>query len=940
MDLFRQSILFAAFLLTLTCGVLGQQQDIPIDRKPPQDLYRIAQAHLMGNRFTEAIPYLMELLKRIEKRSDTKDPHLAVQMKLARGWGQYFLGLSYLEIKKHDEAKTTLERYISENPSGMFRDAAELLLLEIAAGKGQWEEVVKRARLLLRKETLLTDIKHGATQFLGEGLFRLADWKACIEPLMFAYKETPSAITRNLFASMIITSYIELERYVDLFDFLPQVYRTSARFHPGVNIALLEGGDDKFHEGEYESAVLLYRCVMFKAEVVRQMNAQIAESRNDLQELQKMNTALVVNLAAMKRKAERTLKSLEDELLHLEDFPDYDQELLMRLARTHLELKRYWEAILQFRSIYDDYPKHKLAESGLYFSYTTALAMKQEERAFLEGYEYVKAYPKGEFWDWITVSLADLHNKRKEWEKTVESGAKWLIEKPNHVSGDYLNYLVAYAFFQLEAFPKALEHFGNVLTKYPDSSFREPCHYWHALTRLFLTHYTEAREEFTEFIQLFPKSYFAEDAAYRLAVAYYGEGDYANCAKTLRTFLEKHPNAPARSEALSMLGDIAAQNSELDLAIEHYKKALECALNMQQRNYATFQMARVYELEQRSSEIISLFQNYIAEWGEKANITEATYWIGNSQMRDGRPKQAIETFFNAIVTYGNNPNALGIDMILRDLLVEVKHKLPPQERNEFMEKLYKHLDATRRSTQPTLELRLITLFAERMHDSPAREAMITSILRDSNITNASPLTLLLMGRQATRTNQPEFAKKVYDHFMSKYAETDFALEALKAIAANKIAEQQYDDVRKLLHEIINRFAVAPDAGWAQKSLGDTYRHQKNYAKAIHNYNQVLTTKEWRGPLWPEALYWIGMCHLEQDNSQEAFPFFQRVYVMYEAYPQWVAKAYLQSALCLEKLGQRDQAINTHREMLTKETLASTPELQQAREALQRLGAQP
>jgi TolA-binding protein len=350
-------------------------------------------------------------------------------------------------------------------------------------------------------------------------------------------------------------------------------------------------------------------------------------------------------------------------------------------------------------------------------------------------------------------------------------------------------------------------------------------------------------------------------------------------------------------------------------------------------------MARVLELEQQYTKIIDLFRNYITEWGTKGNITEATYWIGNSQMRDGRPQEAIQTFFNAIVTYGNDPNAIGIDMILRDTLFEINQKLPLQERNEFMDKLYKQLDATRRSASPTLELRLITLFAERMHPSPAREAMVTSILRDSNVTNASPLTLLLMGRQAIRANQPEFAHKVYARFMSKYAETDFALEALKAIAETKIAEGKYDDARRILDEIINRFAVAPEAGWAQKSLGDTYRLQKNYPEAIRNYNLVLSTKEWRGPLWAESLYWVGICYVEQDNSQEAFPFFQRVYVMYEGYPQWVAKAYIQSALCLEKLSEKEKAINTYREMLTKENLADTPEIKQAREALQRLGAQ-
>jgi TolA-binding protein len=833
-----------------------------------------------------------------------------------------------------------LETYLAENPNGLFRDAAELLLLEVAAWKGQWQEVVQRSQQLLKKEVLHKAIRQSAQALLGEGYFHLADWNKAITQLTLVYNETTSDITRNRCATMIIVSMIELKQYTRLFTFLPDVYRTTARFSTSISVALLESGDDHYHTGQFDLATMLYRWVMFKDELLRDVMAKLAQAKADLAELDKLNIATSPKLPALKRKAARVVKNLEEDLKQLEAIPDYDQELIIRQARAYLELKRYWEALLLFRRVYDDWPEHKLAEQGLYFAFTTALAMKREERALLEGYEYVRAFPKGEYWDWITVGLADLHNQRREWEKTIESGTKWIIQKPSHGSGDYLHYLVAYAHFQSENWPKALEFFGTVLIKYPDSSFREPCHYWHALTQLFMGHYTEAREEYLDFLKLYPKSYYAEDSSYRLAVAYYGEGKFDDCAKALRSFLEKYPDSPSRSEALSMLGDVVAQKSELDAAVDYYKQSIECALNMQQRNYATFQMARVFELDQKYDDIISLFRNYIATWGATGNVTEATYWIGNSQMRTGRPREAIETFFNAIVTYGNNPHAIGIDMILRDLVMEVNQKLPPQERTEFMKQLYTQLDLAPKSRKFTLELRLITLFAERMPEGPSVDAMRTSILRNSNITNASPLTLILMGRQATRANMPDFAKKVYNHFMRHYAETDFAMEALKGIAIVKLEDKKYDEARANLDELINRFAMCPEAAWAQKTIGDTYRFEKKYADAIRNYNQVLSTKEWRGPFFPECNYWIGICLVEQNKSADAFAYFQRVYVMYEAFVEWVAKAYIQSALCLEKGGKTQEAINTYKEMLANETLAKQPEFKEAKESLKRLGVQP
>jgi TolA-binding protein len=152
----------------------------------------------------------------------------------------------------------------------------------------------------------------------------------------------------------------------------------------------------------------------------------------------------------------------------------------------------------------------------------------------------------------------------------------------------------------------------------------------------------------------------------------------------------------------------------------------------------------------------------------------------------------------------------------------------------------------------------------------------------------------------------------------------------------KYAEGKYDEARVLFEDYTNRFPMLSDAAAVQKQLGDTYRLMKRYDEAIAAYNKLLSVKEWRGSLWPEALYWIGICEMERDNARPAFAYFQRVYVLYESHAEWVAKAYLQSAECLVKLGQTADAIKTYREMLGKEVLAGRPELETAKQALARL----
>ena len=60
---------------------------------------------------------------------------------------------------------------------------------------------------------------------------------------------------------------------------------------------------------------------------------------------------------------------------------------------------------------------------------------------------------------------------------------------------------------------------------------------------------------------------------------------------------------------------------------------------------------------------------------------------------------------------------------------------------------------------------------------------------------------------------------------------------------------------------------------------------------------------------------------------------------YQKFLPWVAKAYLRSGECFEKLGKTPEAMNTYRELLRNEKLSGFAEAAQARERLQNLGGQ-
>lgn len=926
-------MVLAGFLLAAgvgsACFAQGGAAGRSTTDQSTQEIYTQITGLIASGKFAEALPVLAELINRL-KNFDTLPAKQTIE------WATFQIPVCHANLNEAKEAIEGFERYLSEYPEGQFRGQAQLVLAEIHAGEGDWDKTVPRAEAALKEGKLSPPQTIAAYQLWGHALFRLENWEAALAPLRQVYLKATDRTTRNGAIAMTATCLVRLERLSDLFAFLPMVFRTSARFDVGLNLALMEAGDQFLDNDRPGHALLMYRIVFTKAELVKQVTALLTAATDRLEKLPRSGLS-IPELLAETRRMERVIVDYREQLAQLQELPDYDQELTIRLAQTYLNLKRYWEALLLFRSIYDDDPAQSLAQRGLYSAFATAVEMDQPERALVEGYEYVKAYPGGEFWEPLTVMLAELHLQRKEHHAAIAIATKGLEVKPDHTFADHLMYLRGYAHFQEEEFAEALADFGRVDTDYPKSGFREAAAYWHAMCQMYLARYTPARTEFQAHVKQYPDGAYTEDASYRVGVAQYGEADMQGAHDTLRRFVERYPQSQLRSEALSMLGDIVGSWRQLNEALAYYLEAAPLGVNQQQINYATFQAARVYELLSRWDEIITLFRAYLTTYGGRANYTEATYWIALAQMKSDRTAEALQTFFDAVVRWGDEPQSHGVDMMLRDLIAESERLAGFEEYQRFRERLSRELDRAQRERRVTLELRLIALFAETEKNPSRRADLIGTILRESLLTRAGPITLELMGREAVARGQLDLARKVYAQFLTEHAASDLALGAYQGMAEIYITEQRYEEALKLLREITGRFAALPEAGWALKRTGDVFRLQQRYDEAIQAYKDLLTVKEWRGPLWPETVYWLGVSYRERGDCREAAAYFERLYVLYASYIDWVARAYLQRAECLEQLQENAKAIEVLREMVNNPALAQTAEFARAKEQLARLG---
>lgn len=855
----------------------------------------------------------------------------------ARAYCFFQRGFANMELGHYDQAVKYFKKYISDYPRFPDVFKARLLWADALAAQKKWEEVIKLVEPLKRSKQLDSRERMALYQLLAEAYFALEKWEQAVNPFLYVYRHTYDDDIRMHANISLTVCLIRLERFEAIFQVLPRIFRTSARFSFVLNMALLDESDRLYKADKRDIAVMLYRLISSKSEILdyleqreRRLDARIAALEQAGTGVGKANAKREI------RRLQREKEQLEKDRKEVDSTPDYEAEVMIRVANCYFSMERYYSAKEVFRLIFEQFPENELAERALYSLFTVEYAMQNIESAIAEGEKYIDKYRGGEFWEALSLNIAMLHLERDELQAAVDMATTALSLDDNR-SKAQLHYIRGYALFNLDRVEDALKDFEVVAGKHGDSPFAEPAAYWHAMSRMFMGRNRAAIEEFRTFRSKYLGGAYYEDASYRIGVAHYQLGENRKAEELLRDFLDRFPDSNLRSEAAALLGSILASEGRLDGAVEMFAAAAESGVNMVQVNYAVFEAARTLELEDRFEDIERLFQNYLDEWGAQGNVTEAIYWLGKAKMGRGDREGALKVYFDGIMQYGNDPRAYGIDMIIKDLVDERKQSNDARYL-AFMKSLFDKIDTTREDGRATLNYRLLTMFAlTKEKNDPTLVGLVETFLRDRVIEIAAPITLALMGQKAKEVGRPDFARKVYEHFLENYPDSDCAIDALKGMADINIEEGDYDQAREYLEQISSRFPMLPDAGWAQVRIGDIYRNRGEYGAGIDAYNLVLSVKEWRGEIWAESLYKIGLCHLDQGDVREAFAFFQRMYVMYAGYPEWAAKGYLKSAECLLRLNLRVDAVKTYRELLAQENMQDTPQAEIARRKLKELG---
>ena len=891
----------------------------------PREVRQKAQMALAQGNFSEAVGLLQQLIQWYG--DSTKDTTVAQMEPI-----YYSLGNCHFFLGQFAPARDVFETYLKKYRNSIHAPDVAVYIADSLRFDGNLHKALQSYIAALKKYEYGPDIKADIYGSIVRCYLAEDKWDKAMPFLQRMYVIAPDFERRNWAATLLTTAYLkqmDLEKVYRLMPYLLTPNSFASR-SVALNMAALEAGDQLFADEKYRPALWVYRLVYPHDTLMAHCQEHLEFLQRKAERLKKIPD----NPRPLMR-VQETIAELEAEIKSLSTIENYDIELHFRIARAYMEIRRYREARELFVFLYKE-AEGKRAEEARFYAFFNSVNIQPWERAFELGDEYMKVYPAGEYYDRITVSMGQMYAKLEQWPQVIAVLTKALEVSPRHEEAAECMFLIGYASFMEEKFGDAAEWLSKMNKSFPGNPREADGVYWTGMALMFDKKFEEAAPEFDTVLQSFPNSPYLVDAAFRRAVCDYGVSRFQDAERRLESFVAQYPTNKLSGEGYMMLGDTAGSRGDLVKAVRCFEQVPRYDVNIEFYNYAAFRAGEMLSEMREFPKMISHFKDYMHVNREGSNLPLAMYWIGTAMWNMGEQKGALEFFRQGIEKYGVDRKALGIDLILENWVGQNRSADKTVAQTAWKD-LADLLRKAETENQSTLALRLKRVFLYEPNVTEERKKqLLGELVREENVTNASPGVLELMLEESKKLENKDLMVKVAETIIKDFTETDYALAARMALAQYWVAQKEYKTAIRHLTVIREVYATSPEAAEALLLLGDLYVKEGKYGEADECYKSILAVREWRGPLWPAALFGRGDCARMQRNFDQASAYFERIYVMYGKYKQWSAKAYIARADCLTRLQMYNKAAETLEEMVNLPEMKDTPEFPEAQQRLETL----
>jgi len=838
----------------------------------------------------------------------------------------YHLGLCYFQLKKYDAAITNFAHYAQDSPDGMYAEQAGFGVAASQYELERYKEAAASYEQLLNKYQN-SKLKVEYVMSLAVCWFELNDNRArgLFERALKLSKDRE----RQLLCAQYLMAHVaekipETEASEILKGLVGSPPRRDALTY--LSPYIVKVADRLYEADKVDDALRWYHMILPRKVVIEMYKARLAKLERDAAQAKKRSpgSAEALGLERNAAKFAATLKAMEEAA-------DYTPQIWERLAKTYFKRGDFHESRLIYEEIVAQFGTSEQAPGALFGSLLCNTALGRTERALAVADQFATNYPDSELRGKASYLAGEMLFKLSKYSNAIERFNAELAGNSNSPFAERIRLLIGNAHFMLEQYAFARTAYKQVLEANPSGDYAEDAAYRGAVTLLYLNDPTNALVELEDFRTKYPSSSFADDATYRIAELQYQSAEYRNAVNTLEGFASKYPETQLGIEACMLVADCslglmgeASTASDFGDALSnavaqfHLLQAQTKGVDAKRWRYAVMQEGICYRYAEDNGRVAEYFEGVLKDYPDDPVAGSALGEIADAYQRLGKTDEANDAYRRAIEHSGED---ITNDVADKCLTQYAQVLMRDARSNEFVAYLDGWRD--RLDTNSLLRARidgvLLDLFEQTGEAALATQQVmrINALYAATNM--PAPLSIRLADR-ALKSGDCATAKRLYQGIVDGAAVGQPYSRARLGLAALDLRNKDWQAARKAYAELL-RFvgddtlmpAIIYGNGATALGLGDLGTARK--------YFEALTAnREWRGEYTAGAVYGLGECERAAGKLDDAHAFFQRVYVLYGAYKEWVAHAYVAAGMCLEDLKKPEEARRTFDELIAREDL--------------------
>ncbi|WPJ98035.1 tetratricopeptide repeat protein [Coraliomargarita algicola] len=599
--------------------------------------------------------------------------------------------------------------------------------------------------------------------------------------------------------------------------------------------------------------------------------------------------------------------------------------------------------------------------------------------------EFLHRFPYDPVATQMAHALGQALFKQGATERILDTFPFWVEEFPEGAFVESVDYWSGMAYLFTGNFSHALTAFERLIEAYPGSIYYVEARFRRAVAYFGMGEYGLARDLIREWVSnspghpLQPEAHVflgdldAMDALVDTALAYYAKVEsfggaqalmdhayfesaslllanqrYQEHDELLERYLDRFPASPAAAEAVVRLADAHIAQGRIRKAFDYYRDGIERFGNRVETDHV--------------DQLIDAWWNTDAEVRERYAQTSAFIQrlLNDNVFRS-------EMLFNRVAQIGyfnqhpqiprNLQDALVIRQPLYEQLLEVTAKDGTSVGDPLDILDFETLRVIRRGVEAQLnqlpESDPASIFTQ-MRESAVvsgQEALALRLLRvlnlranvevspvqlgQSELALASPATLVWMA--GIKAEEDPFMGRAWLlQVVERAPDSSAAASALFELGQLEMALGYFDQAADFYGRILDDYFGNAQTRRAAMLRADALFQARRYNDAVEAYSLIINQRDWRGVLWAEATFKIGLCFMQLAETGKAQGFFERTYLAYAGYPEWSAKAVLESGQLLEEQGEIESARNTYQFFLDLPGAEGSPLYQVIRQHAQSL----